>query len=394
MRPPARLVSLLAKRREFSSLLIALTLTALYAGFVLLRLGATGRDPSFFLIASWPFTDAGATPQRLQMFPPNTGYDGQFFYRLAHDPWATDSTAVGVTFDSPAYRQSRIMYPLVARALTLGSLQHVPRALIAANLLAVGVLAYAAATFAATVGRSVLVSLLVPFYPGYLSTISRDLSELTEAALLVAAIALIARRHYWLAGLALTAGLLTKETALGVPIAGLLVWTIRRLRKDKEPGAPIAVWLGPLAAYAVWYALVMLRWGAGQLSRATTNFGPPLAGLLQGVEQLRQFRADWPIDIAVAALVLFTIGAVVVTYRHRLLDARVLPFACLLYAAVAPLYGNLIWEDEYAFPRALHEAFVMGVLALVAVNKWMPRFLAVSTLIVWWGWAVDRYSYP
>jgi hypothetical protein len=42
------------------------------------------------------------------------GYDGQFFYRLALEPFSTAERVDGIAFDAPAYRQQRIGYPLLA----------------------------------------------------------------------------------------------------------------------------------------------------------------------------------------------------------------------------------------------------------------------------------------
>ena len=131
MRQTARLRTSIGRKTKASPIVVAVLVTALYAMFVLFRLRATGSDPSFFLIASPPFTDPAAIPQKLDIFPPDSGYDGQFFYRLALDPWSTDLKVDGITFDSPAYRQQRIVYPLLARVLTFGDWQHTPRALIA-----------------------------------------------------------------------------------------------------------------------------------------------------------------------------------------------------------------------------------------------------------------------
>src|SRR5713101_4677614 len=96
--------------------------------------------------------------------------------------------------------------------------QLTPVALIVANLLAVAVLTYSAAVFATAIGRSALASVLVPFFPGYVVTVSRDLAELTEAALLAAGLVLLERGRFWRASAALTVGVFAKETLLGVPI--------------------------------------------------------------------------------------------------------------------------------------------------------------------------------
>jgi hypothetical protein len=66
----------------------------------------------------------------------------------------------------------------------------------------------------------------------------------------------------------------------------------------------------------------------------------------------------------------------------------------LLYTAVAINLSILVWGDEYAFPRALHEIFLTGALALLAVNRWVTRGLSAGALALWLTWAVNRYGSP
>jgi hypothetical protein len=276
-------------------LAVAVVVTAAYGVYVLWRLSVTGGDPSFFIVAGPPSSDPHSTLPNVRVFPPGTTYDGQFFYRLALEPWTSIQTAFGIQLDMPAYRQQRILYPVVAWAISAGMWQLTPLALIIANLLAVGALASAAAAFATTLGRNAFASVLVPLYPGYLVTISRDLAELSEAALLATGFVLLERRRFRLATVALTAGVFAKETLLVVPIAGIVLWAIRRALRRSDVGPPLTVWVAPLLTYAVWSALITIRWGASGVGEGYVNFGVPLDGLVQHLQALelgQRWRAE------------------------------------------------------------------------------------------------------
>ncbi len=54
-----------------------------------------GGDLCVFVRAAPPFAHADSAPPWLQVLEPAQTYDGQFFYRLATDPWVTRD--VGVT---------------------------------------------------------------------------------------------------------------------------------------------------------------------------------------------------------------------------------------------------------------------------------------------------------
>ena len=59
------------------------------------------------------------------------GYDGQFVYYIARDP-----TSAERFLDVPAYRFQRILLPVMGRVLALGSVDLLPGALLAVNLVA------------------------------------------------------------------------------------------------------------------------------------------------------------------------------------------------------------------------------------------------------------------
>ena len=374
---------------------VAVLVTATYGLFVLWRLRVTGGDPSFFVVAGPLATDPNHTLPNLHVFPSGTTYDGQFFYRLALEPWTNVQTAFGIQLDIPAYRQQRILYPFIAWAISGGMWQLTPLALIVTNLVAVAVLAYAASAFAVTVGRSALASLLVPFYSGYVVTISRDLAELTEAALLATGLLLLERRRFWPASAALTIGVFAKETLLGVPIAGVIVWAVRRARRQRAgAGPPLMVWVMPLIAYAAWSLVMLIRWGTTGAGQGSVNFGVPLDGLLQHLRSLT--TSDWRanrVEIGILASLVGAIVAVVVCYRTRV-TANVLPLACVLYAILALFYTSYVWQDDYAYLRALHELFLTASLALLAVSVWATRALGLAAVVLWVAFALQSGPAP
>ena len=80
-------------------------------------------------------------PHGVFVLPRSTGYDGQFYYRLALDPANLHQTAFGITMDAP-YRFMRIGYSALAWLVSLGQRTAVPYALAAINVAALGALGY------------------------------------------------------------------------------------------------------------------------------------------------------------------------------------------------------------------------------------------------------------
>ena len=77
---------LLRQRLDAPSLCFGLTAAA-YLVFLLMRLRAHGYDPSYFVTAGDQFVDVARVPGSLSVLKNSSGYDGQFYYRLALDPF-------------------------------------------------------------------------------------------------------------------------------------------------------------------------------------------------------------------------------------------------------------------------------------------------------------------
>ena len=128
---------------------VALVAGLVALAFVALRLAlAADGDITRFVVAGQAFVEPG---RGVHVFD-STGYDGQFFWRLAVDPRDWSRHAHGVTFDN-AYRAPRIGYPLAAFALAGGQAGLVPWSLVAVNVGSVAAIAGLAGRLAAAAGR-------------------------------------------------------------------------------------------------------------------------------------------------------------------------------------------------------------------------------------------------
>src|SRR5438045_758555 len=82
------------------------------AAWIAVRLAA-GFPPGIWPSAGSDFVGPNA-PSELVIKQGDGGYDGQFVYRLAIEPFTTAVTGHGITFYQPGYRQQRIMTGLLA----------------------------------------------------------------------------------------------------------------------------------------------------------------------------------------------------------------------------------------------------------------------------------------
>jgi hypothetical protein len=186
---------------------------------------AADSDVSRFAVAGNKFVNVAEAPDGLSV-QPGSGYDGQFYYRLALDPAALRRRADGIGVDNPL-RFERIAYPALAWLFAAGQRGLVAWSLVAVNLVGLGTLGLLGGAIARSAGRHAAWGLLLPAWAGFLLTIGRDLTEIIMAVGVVAGLLAWRRGRPALAGGALALAVLARETAMLVVAAVVAAWMWR-----------------------------------------------------------------------------------------------------------------------------------------------------------------------
>ncbi len=241
----------------------------LYLGAVLFTNAA---DPMVFVTLGTRFTEGLATGTE--------GYDGQFTYFIARDPFLQDPARTMAVLDVPPYRYQRILLPLLAHVASAGIVSLLPWMLVLINSLAL-------------VGSTALVerlleslhvnrwyALVYGLFPGLLMATRLSLSEPLAYGLVIFAIWLYSRQHFWLTVLMLALAALSRETTL-LFLAGFV--TSEFLVKRWQRGFTMA--LAGFVPFAAWQ-LVLFGWfgafGIGSGGAMATPFEViPLNGFLR-----------------------------------------------------------------------------------------------------------------
>jgi hypothetical protein len=187
----------------------------LVLAFVLLRLAFATRLGGF-VVASADFVDPSATPDRLPVVTDTGGYDGQFVYRLALEPWTTEATAYGIELDTPAYRQQRIATPTLAWAVGLLPGVSTLLALLLVNAGALVVAASYGGRLAVRLGRHPAWGLLLAFPACMPISLGRHLTEPVAWAGVLAGLWYARERRWPAAAVAFSVAVLARESSLVV----------------------------------------------------------------------------------------------------------------------------------------------------------------------------------
>jgi len=349
--------------------------------FVLGRLYQSHFDFSSFVVAGDGYCDPAAVPAGLSVLPNSTGFDGQFYYRLALNPFTSKATDSGIALDDPPLRHQRILYPLLTWIFSAGNPRAVPVVMVLLNVFGLVMLAWIGGQYALTLKQPAFWGLLVPLYPGFLLTLSRDLVEIVEITLLMASLLLLRRALPLAATVLLSLAVLTKETSLLVPLAAMCVYLFRRA-KGKDHGKLRWYYFAlPCAIFAVWQVVLFFSWGTFPIRASNkANLGIPLVAIagfaLNTVRTLQR-----PAIIELLFLVLFSFG---VFYHLR--SSAALPLeklAVVAFAALAISLGRTVWTEDWTYLRAVSQFCVLGAIVIIATRNRLRTFVFAINGLCW-----------
>jgi len=350
-----------------------------WLGFVLARLEvwAKGHLTLFMLLGSGRtgFTHLKQLPPGVMIGDPNAaGYDGQFYYRLALDPFNWNKTAFGITMDQP-YRYTRIGYPILAWLASFGQHQLVPVALVAINLLGVAAMAFLGGMFARESGRHALWGLAFAAYFGLVISVGRDTAEPVAEACMLGGLLAYRRTRPVLATCLFTVGAVTRETILLAPAAIAVTRLAAFARRRDRPGLADLTWVVPACVYGVLElaAHFVVKGEFPLLANGNRNLGLPFTAMIDAlefdIEHINTAHLS-PIDIALleyATLGIFVLAGLAVLLLTASPAHERLAF--VFFVLQLGLLSSQIWTSTFGDGRSLIEPYLMALILLLATPR-------------------------
>ncbi len=336
----------------------------IYGVFLLARLSVHGFEPSYFVIAGTNYYDAPSAHPGLKVVRDGPGYDGQFYYRLAINPLSKKIVGDCIRFDSPAYLQQRILFPLLGWIVSLGNPEVVPWALILLNYAGLCAIAYFGALLAQSAARHAAWGLVLALYPGFIFSFSRDLTEIVASAFLLAGLFMMRESRGALAAACFSLSVLARETTLIVPSVVLL--TSARRGRTRGWVSRTLCYAIPLAVYAMWRMHLNSVWATVfPLQVFDGAIGWPFSGIAALWSHAFSAPTRLPV-IWCAETCLIGIHALrsVLIFRRNP-DATAEGTSLVLYAGLAACLARQIWVEDQSFFRATTEIFLLGSLGLM-----------------------------
>lgn len=364
----------------------ALVTGAAAAVFVLAQLAFVDLDPYRFVRIGDEFGDPARVPAGAVVLPGQSGYDGQFYYRIALDPFVADRVAFGITIDNGPFRHQRVLYPAIVWALSGGAAPFVPWLLIGVNLAGLIVVGWLAGRLSRASGRHALWGVGISFYPGFLITLARDLTEIVAACFFLGTLVLLRLGRPLIAAGTMSIGVLARETVLGLPVAVLAAATIDGVRRRALDARAFAFLL-PLVVAVVWQTIIARAWAAPAFATTAAAFTGPGTGAFPGSGLELAFiwrsihpRGDW--------VVFFVFLASATAIAARTFRRSSVPLhekiAWIGYVAGAFALELHSWHMPNGFLRALTELGALNALVVLGTAAASPRIVLTALTVVAW----------
>ncbi len=391
----------------------ALITVCVFAITLLPIAASRGLDVSAFIMAGDYFTTVGETPTPIMVLHHSLGYDGQFFYRFALNPFSHLRQAYGILLDSPAKRMQRIVYPLLAWFFSLGRPGLVPTSLVAINLGGLGIIAATATWLTQQRRLAWWFPFVILLWPGFLVALTHDTAEIVSAALLLGAIACYLSDRILAYCLLAAGAALTRETTIPV-LLGVFAFESYGVATSPAPARrPIRSVLCGLVfvPFLAWWKTVALIWHQSPQSLdGNQDLGLPFLGwftrLLVNLAGIRigvaQPAADLPtrcFEVLVAGGLLVFCATVIRRIPEALRTQRSAGLAIgwvLTFALMTLLTADGPWIEAMSTFRAFSECWLIGCLLLALRPAGAPMrrpiivaaaIAAVEVNVVIWKWS-------
>jgi hypothetical protein len=343
---------------------------ALHAALLGAYVAALGGDVSALVCVA--AKRAGRPPYEAITARFNTkGYDGQFYYALARNPWQKFPPGI----DWAAVRQLRFLYPALCWALSAGSARLLLWVMPLVNLAAIGGLAWLGGRFALGRGLSAWWGFLLPLAVNVGMPALRDLTDpVSTLAVFGLLAAWLGGARAW--GVALWAAAAVFSREQNVAVVGILLVAAAGGRKRVVAAGLAAVlllWLGWVAGLRA----VDGRWPFPPLRSSFLvhhRLAVPLGGMTE------RWRHPGSSFRSAAASAVYWVGIMHVMaqlllalYVAPLVKSQRVLFAFLLLgAALVALGGSYLYWDRWSLTR---------------VFVWLP-------MGVWLGSVLTRRPWP
>jgi hypothetical protein len=302
-----------------------------------------------------------ALEQSTYRFENATGYDGQFYRYISHDPFFQRGYTSYI--DHPRLRYRRILVPWLAFVLGFGQKEWIDAAFFAVLAGSVALGGFWLALFAERNGRSPWWGVSFAGLSGVLISGNRMTIDVALLAL-CAGYALVAKRSDWKTYLALSLAVLARETGLlllGAHCLHLLLERqVRRCLIFASAAMPAALWTWYVSQHAARTPAELADWN---FTSVGGGFWHLLHLVLAGDETVAWRLLDLAALLSIVALLL-AVAVPLVRCSEELWDLHLYAWLLLavVLASLAAVQAVPYWQSVFSYGRSLSPLLLLHLV--------------------------------
>lgn len=351
------------------SLYVVLVTFILFGSFFLVKFCLYDFDISRFIVLGDKFTQVNKILNGVSVENNSWGYDGQFYYRLALNPFTSLRTDKGITLDLPALRHQRFLYPLFVWLMSFGLDKIVPYMMVLVNFLALLGIAFVGQKIVKCFHLHSFWGLSFVIYPGFILSFSRNLTEILTSFFILSTIYFLIQKRYLFSSLFLTLAVLTRETAL-ILVLGItfnFLWQFFQY-KDKKNIKVLFLFISPLVAYIILQFVLYYTWGIFPfLQSSGFNIGIPFFGLFNRFFNHGLGRLGI-LHILEILFMFFVLGYSIFSFKKSEAD-KAIKIAWSISVLMVLSATVFIWSEDWSFMRAMTELYIFSVMIIIGNKK-------------------------
>ena len=361
--------------------------------FTFLRLTIGGFNFSYFVVAGSDFATQIHNPNLI--INQGQGYDGQFFYRYAHQPLSTEKTAYGITVDHPEYRIQRILYPATSWMLSLGGNKTlVPIWLVLTNALAFIGLFWICLKITQHYDTPKIYTLLPIFLFGGYMALARNTSELFEVFFFGLSIYALIKDKIVLYTLSILFAIFSRETSL-IAIAPLTLFFTLKLIKNQginiKSILKVILFTLPFISIVLWKYYIAITINPDKLVDGSQNLSLPILGIIEGAKANFNFNDTKSIfeTIFWFSYFIWNVWFLIIVLKKihfktilSLSTESILHLAYVLWAFFTLILGPAIYIDDWGFVRIFTLWNFLGFIILIQSKKTINKYFIIYSAVL------------
>ena len=332
-------------------------------------------------LGSWSFTTfcnfgqqtiSDNFPLHTIIFKNSIGYDGQYYCRMAIEPFNYSKEALGISFESPSYRYSRIIYPLLAWLFSLG----IPLISIF-NLFFINLISL---FFIFMIGKKYFkFDYFIFFLPFIPFVISRNTAEILSIFFIMLSIISFENKRLFLFSISSTLAILTRETSLIFYAVAILFF----LFNNKIKFINLVILFLPGIFFILWRLFLLKTFG-----ELPENIGTKLNFNLNELSFLKSYfimlyklnEIKFFIHFIQLSIILIFCAFVLFTIKFNKLGYIEVSF--LIYLIFFNFLAAHIYSSDFAFFRVLPEIFLLGFIIMFKNNNLPNLFFKLPIIFL------------